>query len=89
MLEDQVIQSTPKSIHLSYWTSNPVWNRYELGRKDRAEEGRRNSTVIFDNFCVFFFENIFRSLWHASHSTMEPRVDVFLSTQFACAQQFW
>ena len=48
----------------SDWRSNPVLNRLELGRKDRAEEVCINSTPIFNNFCGLSSS---RSLWHAAH----------------------
>ena len=43
-------------------TSNPVLNRFELGRKDRAEEVCRNSTHFSTFLCFFFPFSV-----HASH----------------------
>ena len=36
------------------WISNPVLNRFELGRNDRAEEQCRNPTCIFYSFWYYF-----------------------------------
>ena len=74
------IQSTPRD---SGWRSNPV-NRFELGRKDRAEERCGNSTLMFDKLCGCFSILLSLPVLCGTHHTFynEHRVDAFLSTQF-------
>ena len=75
------IQSTPIRYisRSSDWQSNPVLNLFNLGRKDRAEEGCRNSTFFFDNFVAASLFFCFRSL-----SVLTRRIHVVL-----CSSSFW